>query len=130
MFSYLQNTVWPVMNLVIRTKNARGELSAAVRREIEAVDSTQAIFICSATVGISFDSIAERRFNIFLLIAFAHRCARNRSVRHLRCDGVHSRTETHEIGIVFSGKERRYRCRPANVFVDPLNVGWQGHDRR
>lgn len=69
--SYLQNTVWPVMNLVVRTKNEPVEIAAAVRREIEAVDSTQAIFNVRPLSGFLSDSIAERRFNLLLLIAFA-----------------------------------------------------------
>ncbi len=69
--SYLQNTVWPVMNLIVRTKNEPAELGAAVRREIAAVDPTQAIFNVRPLADFLTDSIAERRFNLLLLIAFA-----------------------------------------------------------
>ena len=69
--SYLQNTVWPVMNLVVRTEGEPREIAAAVKREIEAVDSTQAIFNLRPLEGFLSDSIAERRFHLLLLIAFA-----------------------------------------------------------
>jgi putative ABC transport system permease protein len=69
--SYLQNTVWPVMNLVVRTKGEPGEIGAAVQREIQKVDPTQAIFNVRPLDEFLSDSIAERRFNLMLLIAFA-----------------------------------------------------------
>jgi putative ABC transport system permease protein len=69
--SYLQETVWPVMNLVIRTQGEPLAVAAIVRREIETVDPSQAIFNVRPLEGILFDSIAERRFNLILLLAFA-----------------------------------------------------------
>lgn len=69
--SYLQNTVWPVMNLVIRTRAEPLTLATQVRREIETVDPSQAIFNVRPLEGLLSDSIAERRFNLILLLSFA-----------------------------------------------------------
>lgn len=69
--SYLQETIWPVMNLVIRTQGEPLTVAAPVRREIETVDPSQAIFNVRPLEGLLFDSIAERRFNLILLLAFA-----------------------------------------------------------
>lgn len=69
--SYLQETVWPVMNLVVRTQGEPLSVAAAVRREIETVDPTQAIFNVRPLEDLLRDSIAERRFNLILLLGFA-----------------------------------------------------------
>ncbi len=69
--SYLQETIWPVMNLVIRTHGEPLAAAASVRHEIETVDPTQAIFNVRPLETMLRDSIAERRFNLVLLLAFA-----------------------------------------------------------
>ena len=69
--SYLQQTVWPVMNLVIRTQGEPLTLAAAVRHEIEMVDPSQAIFNVRPLKDLLSESIAERRFNLILLLGFA-----------------------------------------------------------
>lgn len=69
--SYLQDTIWPVMNLVIRTQGEPMTLAANVRHEIETVDPAQAIFNVRPLAEMMSDSIAERRFNLILLLAFA-----------------------------------------------------------
>jgi putative ABC transport system permease protein len=69
--SYLNETVWPVMNLVVRTHGEPLSVAAAVRREIETVDPTQAIFNVRPLEDLLRDSIAERRFNLILLLGFA-----------------------------------------------------------
>ncbi|HYE65859.1 MAG TPA: ABC transporter permease [Pyrinomonadaceae bacterium] len=69
--SYLQNTLWPVMNLVARTRSEPGEMAAAVQREILALDPTQAVFNVRPLTDFLADSIAERRFNLMLLMVFA-----------------------------------------------------------
>ena len=69
--SYLQDTIWPVMNLVIRTQNEPRTIAAAVRHEIETVDPTQAVFNVRPLEEMLSGSIAERRFNLILLLAFA-----------------------------------------------------------
>ena len=69
--SYLQDTVWPVMNLVIATHGNPESLAAPVRHEIETLDSSQAIFNVRPLGDFLRDSIAERRFNLTLLLAFA-----------------------------------------------------------
>src|SRR5262249_27710332 len=55
--SYLQNAVWPVMNLVIRTRGEANGIAAKVRREIEAVDPSQAVFNVRSLEGMLSDSI-------------------------------------------------------------------------
>jgi putative ABC transport system permease protein len=69
--SYLQDAIWPVMNLVIRTHGEPTAVAANVRREIEVVDPAQAIFNVRPLEEIMSDSIAERRFNLILLLGFA-----------------------------------------------------------
>ena len=69
--SYLQDTIWPVMNFVIRTHGQPLGLAASVRHEIETVDPAQAIFNVRPLEEMMSDSIAERRFNLILLLAFA-----------------------------------------------------------
>ena len=69
--SYLQDTIWPVMNFVIRTQGEPLTLAANVRQEIETVDPAQAIFNVRPLEEMMSDSVAERRFNLILLLAFA-----------------------------------------------------------
>jgi len=68
---YLQNTLWPVMNLVIRTYSEASISAATMRYEIEAVDPSQAVFNVRPLQGMLSDSIAERRFNLVLLLSFS-----------------------------------------------------------
>jgi len=69
--SYLQQTVWPVMNLVIRTQGEPLTVAAAVRHEIEMEDPSQAIFNVRPLKDLLSESISERRFNLILLLGFA-----------------------------------------------------------
>jgi putative ABC transport system permease protein len=69
--SYLQNTLWPVMNLVVRTRGDPGVIAPVVRREIEAVDRSQAVFNVRPLDGMLSDSIAGRRFNVLLILSFS-----------------------------------------------------------
>jgi putative ABC transport system permease protein len=59
------------MNLVIRTQGEPRGVAAQVRREIEAVDPTQAIFKVRPFEEMLSDTIADRRFNLILLLTFA-----------------------------------------------------------
>jgi putative ABC transport system permease protein len=69
--SYRQDTIWPVMNLVVRTHGEPLTLAPSVRGAIQAVDPSQAIFNVRPLEEMMFDSIAERRFNLILLLSFA-----------------------------------------------------------
>ncbi len=69
--SYLQKTIWPVMNLVIRTKGEPGSLAPEVRRELERVSPTAAVFNVRPMDDFLSDYVAERRLNLLLLLVFA-----------------------------------------------------------
>jgi putative ABC transport system permease protein len=69
--SYLQNTVWPVMNLVIRTSQDPSRLAASVRAEMREMDANQPVFNVKTMSEFLSESVAERRFNMLLVGAFA-----------------------------------------------------------
>ncbi len=69
--SYLQNTVWPVMNLVIRTTSDPTGFVPAIRREFQAIDKGQPVFNIKTMNQLLSESIAQRRFNMLLLACFA-----------------------------------------------------------
>ncbi len=68
---YLQQMIWPVMNLVVRTSAEASTLAPAVRGEIQAINKNQPIFNVNTMEQMLSDSLAERRFNMLLLIIFA-----------------------------------------------------------
>ncbi len=69
--SYLQRTQFPVMNFVIRTTVDPANLAAGVRRELQAMDSRQPVYNVQPMEQLFSASIAQRRFNMLLLAAFA-----------------------------------------------------------
>jgi putative ABC transport system permease protein len=70
--SYLQKPMlWPTMNFVIRTTSDPANIVAGVRREIQAVDPRQPIYGVQPLEQLISASIAERRFSMLLLAAFA-----------------------------------------------------------
>ena len=70
--SYLQKPMlWPTMNFVIRTTSDPASIVASVRRELQAVDAHQPIYSVRPMEQLFSASIAERRFNMVLLTAFA-----------------------------------------------------------
>ncbi len=70
--SYLQKPIlWPTMSFVIRTTSDPTSIVASVRRELQAVDPRQPIYGVRPMEGLFSASIAERRFNMVLLTAFA-----------------------------------------------------------
>jgi putative ABC transport system permease protein len=70
--SYLQKPMlWPTMNFVIRTTSDPASMVADVRSELQAVDPRQPIYDVRPMEQLFSASIAERRFNMVLLTAFA-----------------------------------------------------------
>jgi putative ABC transport system permease protein len=69
--SYLQNTLWPVMNLVIRTSIDPSALRSTVRDEIQRVDKDQPVFNIKTMDQLLSESVAQRRFSMLLLGSFA-----------------------------------------------------------
>jgi putative ABC transport system permease protein len=97
--SYLQNTVWPVMNLVIRTKAEPASLAPAVRREIERIDPTAAVFNVRPLDDFLSDSVAERRLNLLLLLVFASVSLATAAAGIFGVTAYTVAQRTHEIGI-------------------------------
>jgi putative ABC transport system permease protein len=97
--SYLQNTIWPVMNLVIRTGVEPGGLTPEVRRELERVAPTAAIFNVRPMNDFLSDSVAERRLNLLLLLVFASVSLATAAAGIFGVTAYTVTQRTHEIGI-------------------------------
>src|SRR5262249_22690800 len=69
--SYLQKTHFPVMHFVIRATSTPTSLAVAVRRELQAIDPRQPVYNVQPMEQLFSASIAQRRFNTLLLVAFA-----------------------------------------------------------
>jgi len=69
--SYLQKTQFPVMNFVIRATSDPASIAASVRRELQAIDPRQPVYNVEPMKRLFSASIAERRFNMLLLVVFA-----------------------------------------------------------
>jgi putative ABC transport system permease protein len=69
--SYLQKTQFPVMNFVIRATSDPASIAASVRRELQAIDPRQPVYNVEPMERLFSASIAERRFNMSLLVVFA-----------------------------------------------------------
>jgi putative ABC transport system permease protein len=66
-----QQTPWPYMSLVARTKAAPASVAQSIQRALYAVDSTQPVFDIKTMEERLDDSVAQRRFNMLLLGLFA-----------------------------------------------------------
>jgi putative ABC transport system permease protein len=97
--SYLQNTVWPVMNVVVRSSIEPETIAAPIRAEIEAIDPSQAIFNVRPLDSFLSDSIAERRFSVALLLTFAILALVTASAGIYGLVAFTVTQRTHEIGI-------------------------------
>src|SRR6185295_4749599 len=66
-----QQSPWPYMSLVVRTKAAPTSVAQSIQRALYAVDPTQPVFDIKTMEERLDDSVAQRRFNMLLLGLFA-----------------------------------------------------------
>jgi ABC-type antimicrobial peptide transport system permease subunit len=59
------------MNLVVRTRSEPDKMTTTLRDEIRAADASPAVFNVRPLAGMLSDSIAERRFNVVLILSFS-----------------------------------------------------------
>lgn len=69
--SYLQESTFPIMNYLVRTRLEPELLSDTVRRELQSIDPNQVVFNVRAFTEFIGDSIAPRRFNMVVVSLFA-----------------------------------------------------------
>ncbi len=62
---------FPIMNYVVRTKDASQKLTESVRRELQSADGNQVIFYVRSMTEFIADTTAQRKFNMLLLGIFA-----------------------------------------------------------
>ena len=62
---------FPIMNYVVRTKDASGKLTESVRRELQSADGNQVVFYVRPMTEFIADTTAQRKFNMLLLGIFA-----------------------------------------------------------
>ena len=97
--SYLQKTVWPVMNLVVRTGAEPASLAPEVRGELERVAPAAAVFNVRPMSDFLSDSVAERRLNLLLLLVFASVSLATAAAGIFGVTAYAVAQRTHEIGI-------------------------------
>ncbi|HEX7316669.1 MAG TPA: ABC transporter permease [Pyrinomonadaceae bacterium] len=68
---YTQNTIWPVMNLVVRATGESERLAPSVRAELQAIDKSVPVYNVKTMEQLLSDSLAQRRFNVLWLSLFA-----------------------------------------------------------
>ena len=66
-----QQTPWPYMSLVARTKAAPASVALSIQHALYALDPTQPVFDIKTMEERLDDSVAQRRFNMLLLGLFA-----------------------------------------------------------
>ncbi len=98
---YLPLTQQPTSfnTIVVRTDSEPTGMSNAVRREVLAVDKDQAVFNVTTLEQLMGDSIANRRFFMFLLLVFAVLALTLASVGIYGVMSYVASQRTHEIGI-------------------------------
>lgn len=86
-------------SIVVKTENEPTAMTAAVRREIQAVDKDQAVFNVTTLEQLMGDSILIRRFFMSLLLVFAGLALTLASVGIYGVMSYVASQRTHEIGI-------------------------------
>jgi predicted permease len=69
--SFKQSSTFPLMNFLVRTQADPAVLTVPVQRELQALDTRAVVFNARPFEYFLADSVAPRRFNLWLLIAFA-----------------------------------------------------------
>ncbi len=68
--SYQQSATFPIMNFLIHTESDPEQLAGAVQRELQALDPKAVVFNVRPFSDFIADSVAPRRFNLWLFSAF------------------------------------------------------------
>lgn len=69
--SYLHNSLFPIMQFVIRTSIAPNRMGESARRALQAIDPNQVVYNVKPLRQFLTDSTAQRRFTMLLLLTFA-----------------------------------------------------------
>jgi putative ABC transport system permease protein len=68
--SYLQSSTFPIMNFVVRTKTDPSSLIVPVQQRLQALDARGVVFNVRPFEQFMADSVAPRRFSLWLFTAF------------------------------------------------------------
>jgi predicted permease len=98
---YVPHAQFPtgISTIVVKTENEPTAMTAAIRREIQAVDKDQAVFNVTTLEQLMGDSILIRRFFMSLLLIFAGLALTLASVGIYGVMSYVASQRTHEIGI-------------------------------
>ena len=69
--SYRQSSTFPIMNFLVRSQNDPASLTLSVQRALQTLDARGVVFNVRPFEDLVADSVTPRRFNLWLLGAFA-----------------------------------------------------------
>ena len=69
--SYRQSSTFPIMNFLVRSQGDPASLTVAVQRALQSLDARGVVFNVRPFEDFVADSVTQRRFNLWLLGAFA-----------------------------------------------------------